>query len=139
MIGGRSYKFDLSISFFFDRIKTKMVSAHVRLSQSSTYRENYILQGSVLWCRFCNIKVDHEAKSIVDKHLLTLKHENNKRNANNSNHLIQRTISSLTGNNLNEREKMNVEIVEAFTFADIPLEKVEKLKPFLMKYCKNGT
>lgn len=116
-----------------------MVSAHIRLSQSSTYRENYILQGSVLWCRFCNIKVDHEVKSIVDKHLLTLKHENNKRNTNNSNHLIQRTIPSLTGNNLNERERINVEIIEAFTFADIPLEKVEKLKPFLTKYCKNGT
>ncbi|GBC43827.2 transcription factor E2F6 isoform X1 [Rhizophagus irregularis DAOM 181602=DAOM 197198] len=114
-----------------------MVSAHVRLSQSSIYRENYILQGSVLWCRFCNIKVDHEIKSIIDKHLQTLKHENNKKNANNSNHLIQRTIPSLTGNTLNEREKINIEVVEAFTFADIPLEKIEKLKPFLMKYCKN--
>ncbi|PKY36079.1 hypothetical protein RhiirB3_457953, partial [Rhizophagus irregularis] len=115
-----------------------MVSAHVRLSQSSIYRENYILQGSVLWCRFCNIKVDHEIKSIIDKHLQTLKHENNKKNANNSNYLIQRTIPSLTGNTLNEREKINIEVVEAFTFADIPLEKIEKLKPFLMKYCKNG-
>ena len=115
-----------------------MVSAHIRLSQSSIYRENYILQGSVLWCRFCNIKVDHEIKSIVDKHLQTLKHENNKKNANNSNHLIQRTIPSLTGNTLNERERINIEVVEAFTFADIPLEKIEKLKPFLMRYCKNG-
>ena len=114
-----------------------MVSAHVRLSQSSTYRENYILQGNVLWCRFCNIKVDHETKSVVDKHLQTLKHENNK-NTNNSNQLIQRTIPSLVGNTLNEREKINVEVVEAFTFADIPLEKIEKLKPFLLKYCKNG-
>ena len=41
-------------------------------------------------------------------------------------------------NTLNEKEKINVEIVEAFTFADIPLEKIEKLKPFLLKYCKNG-
>ena len=55
-----------------------MVSAHVRLSQSSTYRENYILQGNVLWCRFCNIKVNYETKSVVDKHLQTLKHKNNK-------------------------------------------------------------
>ncbi|RGB43301.1 hypothetical protein C1646_750051 [Rhizophagus diaphanus] len=92
-----------------------MVSAYIHLSQ-----------------------IDHEIKSIIDKHLQTLKHENNKKNANNSNHLIQRIILLLTGNTLNEREKINIEVVEAFTFADIPLEKIEKLKPFLIKYCKNG-
>ena len=115
-----------------------MVSAHVCLSQSSLYRENYILQGNLLWCQFCNVKVDHEVKSVVDKHLQTIKHENNKKNTNNSNQLIQRTITSLVGNTLNERELINIEIVEAFTFADIPLEKIERLKPFLLKYCKNG-
>jgi len=108
------------------------------LSQSSLYRENYILQNDTLWCRFCNVKVDHEVKSVVDKHLLTQKHENNKKNSSNSNQIIQRTITSLIGNTLNEREIINIEIVEAFTFADIPLEKIEKLKPFLLKYCKNG-
>src|SRR2546423_1219779 len=114
-----------------------MVSAHIRLFQSSTYRENYILQDNVLWYRFCNIKVDHEIKSVVNKHFQTLKYKNNK-NRNNSNQLIQRIIPSLVENTLNEREKINVEVVETFTFADIPLEKIEKLKPFLLKYCKNG-
>ena len=95
-------------------------------------------KGNLLWCQFCNVKVDHEVKSVVDKHLQTIKHENNKKNTNNSNQLIQRTITSLVGNTLNERELINIEIVEAFTFADIPLEKIEKLKPFLLKYCKNG-
>jgi hypothetical protein len=113
-----------------------MVSAHIRLNQSSIYKENYILQDKVLWCRFCNIKVDHEKKSILDKHVLTAKHEINKKNS--SNQLIQRTIPSVIGNTLNEKEKINVEIVESFTFADIPLEKIEKLKPFLLKHCKNG-
>ncbi|PKC01375.1 hypothetical protein RhiirA5_456711, partial [Rhizophagus irregularis] len=36
-------------------------------------------------------------------------------------------------NTLNEREKINKEVVEAFTHADIPLEKIEKLKPFLLR------
>ncbi len=31
-----------------------------------------------------------------------------------------------------------MEVVETFTFADIPLKKVEKLKPFLLKHYKNG-
>src|SRR5579859_7951906 len=107
------------IIFFF----TKMVSAHVRLSQSSLYRENYILQDNILWCCFCNVKVDHEVKSVVDKHLQTLKHENNKKNIINYNQIIQKTIPSLVENNLNEKEIINIKVVEAFTFADIPLKK----------------
>ncbi|CAI2195500.1 8823_t:CDS:1, partial [Funneliformis geosporum] len=63
-------------------------------------------------------------KSVVDKHLQTLKHENNKKNTNNSNYLIQKTITSLVRNILNEREIINVEVVKAFTFANIPLEKI---------------
>src|SRR6266498_5221621 len=119
--------------FFFKR----MVSAHIRLFQSSEYRENFILQDKFLLCLFCNIKVDHEKKSILDKHLLTSKHKNNK-NKNNSNLQIQRTIPSIVGSSLNEKEKINIEMIEAFTFVDIPLEKIEKLKLFLLKYCKNG-
>lgn len=111
-----------------------MVLPHVRLSQSAEYRENYIVQGNVLWCRFCNVEIDHERKDSVNKHIKTSKHLNNKNKNNNS---IQRTLPSFE-NTLNEREKINKEIVEAFTYADIPLEKIEKLKPFLLKHCNNG-
>ncbi|GBB87825.1 hypothetical protein RclHR1_14310002 [Rhizophagus clarus] len=55
---------------------------------------------------------------------------------NNSNLLIQRTLPSFK-NTLNEREKINKKIVEAFTYADISLKKIEKLKPFLLNHCKN--
>ena len=51
--------------------------------------------------------------------------------------LIQRILLSFE-NTINERDKLNIEVVAAFTFADIPLEKIEKLKPFLLKHCKNG-
>ncbi|RGB34227.1 hypothetical protein C1646_760835 [Rhizophagus diaphanus] len=112
-----------------------MVAPHIRLSQSAEYRENYIIQKNKLWCRFCNIEIDHERKNSIDKHI-KLKHLNNK-NKNNSNLLIQRTLPSFE-NTLNEREKINKEIVKAFTYADIPLEKIEKLKPFLLNHCKNA-
>ena len=113
-----------------------MVAPHVHLSQSAEYRENYIVQGGVLWCRFCNSVVEHERKNTVDKHLKTAKHLKNK-GLNNSNLLIQRTLPSFE-NTLNEKEKINIDVVAAFTSADIPLEKIEKLRPFLLKYCKNG-
>ena len=96
-----------------------------------------MLQGSILWCQFCNVKVDHKRKDTLDKHLHTTKHLKNKNTGNNSTLLIQRTIPSFE-NTLNEKEKINIKVVEAFTFADILLEKIEKLKPFLLKHCKNG-
>ncbi|PKK74609.1 hypothetical protein RhiirC2_774568 [Rhizophagus irregularis] len=112
-----------------------IVAPHVRLLQSAEYQENYIVQGNLLWCRFCNVEVDHKRKDSVDKHIKTVKHLNNK-NKNNSNSLLQRTSFE---NTLNEREKINKEVVEAFTHADIPLEKIEKLKPFLLRHCNNGS
>ena|SRR6266542_4722896 len=114
-----------------------MITPHVRLSQSAEYRENYILQDSILWYQFCNVEVDHKRKDTLDKHLHTIKYLKNKNTGNNFTLLIQRTIL-LFENTLNKREKINMEVVETFTFADILLEKVEKLKPFLLKHCKNG-
>src|SRR5262249_50289947 len=71
----------------------------------------------------------------VDKHLRTEKHLKNKNTGTSS--LIQRTLPSFD-NVINERERVNADVVAAFTSADIPLGKIEKLKPFLLKYCKNG-
>ena len=113
-----------------------MVAPHVRLSQSAEYRENYIVQGNALWCRFCNLEVEHKRKDSIDKHLHTAKHLKNK-TTNNSNLSIQRTLPSFA-NPISEKERVNIDVVAAFTSADIPLEKIEKLKPFLLKYCKNG-
>src|SRR5579859_57861 len=111
-----------------------MVASHICLSQSAEYQENYIVQENKLWYQFCNVEVDHERKDSVDKHIKTSKHLKNKNNNNNS---IQRTLPSFE-NTLNAREKINKEVVEVFTYADILLEKIEKLKLFLLKYCNNG-
>ena len=72
----------------------------------------------------------------MNKYLKTAKHFKNK-GLNNSNLLIQRILPSFE-NTFNEKEKINIEVVAAFTSADIPLEKIEKLKPFLLKNCKNS-
>ncbi|RGB23739.1 hypothetical protein C1646_774084 [Rhizophagus diaphanus] len=45
---------------------------------------------------------------------------------------IQRTIPSFE-NTINEKEGVNTEAMATFTFADISFEKIEKLKPFLLK------
>ncbi len=37
-----------------------------------------------------------------------------------------------------KKQEINFNLVKALAAADIPLEKVEKLRPFFLKYCKNG-
>ncbi|CAJ0846671.1 3876_t:CDS:2, partial [Entrophospora sp. SA101] len=45
---------------------------------------------------------------------------------------LQSSLLSFTNNN---HDKINIAIIEAFTKADIPLDK---LKTFFNSYCKNG-
>ncbi|RIA81805.1 hypothetical protein C1645_836371 [Glomus cerebriforme] len=80
-------------------------------------------------------RVKYKRKDTIDKHLHTVKHLKNKITDINS--PIQRTLLSFE-NTINERERVNTDVVATFTTADISLEKIEKLKPFLLKYCKNG-
>ncbi len=65
-----------------------------------------------------------------------MKHLKNK-NTNNFNLSIQRTLLSFK-NTINEKERVNIDVIAAFISADIPLEKIEKLKSFLLKYYKNS-
>jgi len=37
-----------------------------------------------------------------------------------------------------EKQEINLHLIEAFTRADISLEKIDKLKPFFVKFCYNG-
>ncbi|CAJ0642229.1 15861_t:CDS:2, partial [Entrophospora sp. SA101] len=48
---------------------------------------------------------------------------------------LQSSLLSFTNN---DHDKINIGIIEAFTKADIPLDKIDKLKSFLNSYCKNG-
>ena len=50
---------------------------------------------------------------------------------------LQTTIPSIYQVRL-EKQGINLHLVEAFTKADIPFEKIDKLKPFLINFCKNG-
>ena len=56
---------------------------------------------------------------------------------NNNNNSHQVTLPTFQ-RKITERQKINHELVKAFALADIPLEKIEKLKPFLKDNCQNG-
>ncbi|CAG8693409.1 34879_t:CDS:2, partial [Racocetra persica] len=59
-----------------------------------------------------------------------------KKNAESSETLNQQDLITLQ-TQVTDKQEINIDLIKAFTKADIPLEKVEKLKPFLQKYCTN--
>ena len=120
-----------------------MVTASERVSSTQLYKDNYYVSGIIMFCKFCNIIIDHKNKSKVDQHLNTKKHKNNKtaikrRNIQVNNRVNRQTTLETFEDTISEKDELNLELVKIFTAANIPLEKVDKLRPFFRKYCKNG-
>jgi len=110
-----------------------MVTASERVNSIQLYKDNYYVSGIIMFCKFCNITIDHKNKSKVDQHLNTKKHKNNKT-------AIERRNIQVNNkqNTISEKDELNLELVKIFIAANILLEKVDKLRPFFCKYCKNG-
>ena len=73
----------------------------------------------------------------------TKKHKNNttaiaRRNIQVNNRVNRQTTLETFEDTISEKDELNLELVKIFTAANIPLEKVNKLRPFFCKYCKNG-
>ena len=120
-----------------------MVTASERVSSTQLYKDNYYVSGIIMFCKFCNIIIDHKNKSKVDQHLNTKKYKNNKtaierRNIQVNNRVNRQTTLETFEDTISEKDELNLELVKIFTAANIPLEKVDKLRPFFHKYCKNG-
>ena len=80
--------------------------------------------------------VNHECKSVVENHINSSTYLKKKR-VEASVEALQTTIPSIYQVR-SEKQEINLHFVEAFTKADILLEKIDKLKPFLINFYKNG-
>ncbi|CAG8750578.1 6992_t:CDS:1, partial [Dentiscutata heterogama] len=100
------------------------------------YRKDFYVESALLMCRACRIVLNYKKKSVLDDHLISTKHQVAKIAANNSVQ-VQQNINVVR---LSEREQMNLDLVQALTAVDIPLEKLDndRLKEFFKKYCKFG-
>ena len=114
-----------------------MVIASERLSKNSSFQIHFHLENKTLYCKFCNHIVNHERKSVVENHINSPTHLKKKREVEAGTEALQTTIPSIYQVR-SEKQEINLHLVEAFTKADIPLEKIDKLKPFLINFCKNG-
>src|SRR5438105_2697845 len=107
-----------------------MVSASERKLESTLYKTNFYVDGQKLFCKFYEQVIDHLKKSTLDSHLKSDKHKNNIDKANKAKNLSlshQTTLDTISID-INDRERINIDLVKAFTKANIPLDKVDKLK-----------
>ena len=114
-----------------------MITASERLSKNSSYKEHFRLENKALHCKFCNHIIKHDRKSVIDSHIRSPTHKKRKREVENGIEPLQTTIPAIQRVR-SEKSEINLHIIGAFTEADIPLEKIDKLRPFFQKYCHNG-
>jgi len=89
-----------------------MVTASERVNSIQLYKDNYYVSGIIMFCKFCNITIDHKNRSKVDQHLNTKKHKNNKT-------AIERRNIQVNNkqNTISEKDELNLELVKVFTAA----------------------
>ena len=51
---------------------------------------------------------------------------------------LQRTLTGTLQQFMSDKDQINCDLVKILAEADIPLEKVDKLLPFLFKYSSKG-
>lgn len=114
-------------------------SAADRIRNSRLYQQEFYVDGIKLFCRSCNVLINHDRKSTLDSHLESQKHKKAKNSLEESSIITrQTTLTGTCRQVITDNEMINLDLVKAMSEADIPLEKINKLKPFLSKYCKNG-
>ena len=110
-----------------------MVTANYLLNKYSKYQEEFYINNDKLLCIICKHVINHNKKSNLDDHVKSKGHINNKKKLEEDNQELSQTAMSTS-----EKQEINFDLVKAFATADIPLEKVEKLRSFFLKYCNNG-
>ena len=122
------------------------LSAKFRASEPE-FRDDFYHDGDKLFCRFCQHTVDWQRRNTLIDHQKSVKHKKNKdiaeRKIPATGHTgpakKQRTLfSTAASTSMEERSTFQRDFVRMMTYADIPLEKVTKMKPFLKKHCAQG-
>ncbi|CAG8577337.1 9308_t:CDS:1, partial [Racocetra persica] len=109
-----------------------MITPSDRINENEKYKKNCYVDGENLICTFCKYIINHKNKFLLDQHLNTSKHKANKYKKKTPQETNQPTSTSQE-----EHKIINIDLVYALTQANISLEKIDKLKLFLLKYCKN--
>uniref|UniRef100_A0A3P8SXZ6 U1-type domain-containing protein n=1 Tax=Amphiprion percula TaxID=161767 RepID=A0A3P8SXZ6_AMPPE len=93
------------------------------------------------FCRFCQHSIDWKRENMCSDHIVSKSHVRNKEKFNNNaskTTSLQTCITASTFKSSDSRKEFIEDFVAMCAEADIPLEKMTKLRPFLLKHCKQG-
>ena len=106
------------------------------VNRAREYPDELYCDNGILFCKSCCLSVDTKQSTIKD-HLSSKRHLDRKNNANRN--IMPRQITMETAIRSNEeRSNFVMDFVKMRLKANIPLEKCEKMKPFLVKHTKQG-
>ncbi|RGB27106.1 hypothetical protein C1646_799443 [Rhizophagus diaphanus] len=113
--------------------RKKTVSIATQMNQyPGVFKED----NEIMFCKFCDLSVEWKSKSIIDGHCLLKSHIKKKQTyESNAKRQGQVTISNINAA-FESRKEVIEDLIEAFSLANIPLEKINNLLPFFKKYLK---
>ena len=117
------------------------VTADERAKQ---FKEDLYADGKVLFCKYCQHSIDYIRVDTIKDHLKSKKHISNKeakqrKEAESSAGSSSRQLTlSTVVKSYDARQEFILDYIKICTLADIPLEKTDKIRPFLQKYCSQA-
>ena len=96
--------------------------------QARQFSSDFYENGGTLFCRFCEHSLDFVRINTIKDHLVSQKHNRNKdKKEAGSSQPVQHTLTK----SKYLREECILDFIKMCTVADIPLEKADKMVPFL--------
>ena len=121
--------------------KSAPVARVTAKDRAKQFKEDLYDDGRVLFCKYCQHSIDYIRVDTIKDHLKSKKHISNKEAAQRKTEESgagsssrQLTLSTVL-KSYDARQDFILDYIKVCTLADIPLEKTEKIKPFLQKYC----
>lgn len=114
------------------KLRNSQLTAKYRAEQ---YPNDYE-SGQQLFCKFCQHTVDWTREDTCNDHLISKVHLKNKAKST-AGKSPQVTIEATT-KSIEARREFVEDFVAMCAEADIPLEKMKRIRPFLVKHCKQG-
>ncbi|CAG8746696.1 21983_t:CDS:1, partial [Racocetra persica] len=112
---------------------TKKVTA---FSRAQEFPEDFVVDFTKLMCRFCGRSVNYKNKAYVISHLNLKIHKKNRETYLNNNQSTQQQTLPSAIKIANIKREMVYDLLEAWVGANTPLEKFDKFRGFLVKYCR---
>lgn len=115
---------------------TKVTAAE----RARQFDKDFYSEGSILFCKFCTHSVGFTRVDTVKDHIKSRRHRVNKERLTGSEEhakLKQLTLTTVSQSK-QLRDDFILDFVKMCTVADIPLEKCDRMKGFVVKHCKQG-